>query len=131
MGGTVRRRHRTMFVRCFLDLQAGQYYICVGEKQPDREITEDAGKLRLQTVSARSDYVYSFCESDGILACCIFMYVYNQFEYSTNYRRSWILLSRHGYKREKIGMYALRPKTYKYLLQGCCMRSFYQMGGVG
>jgi len=25
-------------------------------------------------------------------------------------------MTRHDYKREKIGMYALRPKIYKYLL---------------
>ena len=28
----------------------------------------------------------------------------------------WTRMTRHDYKREKIGMYALRPKIYKYLL---------------
>jgi len=58
------------------------------ETARQREITEDAGKLRLQTVNARSDYFYSFCESDSILARCISMDSSFMFIISLNIRET-------------------------------------------
>ena len=55
----------------------------------------------------------------------IYLYVESD-EDDGGYLCFWARISRHGYKCEKIGMYAPRLKIQKYVPWDCCIRSFYK-----